>query len=209
MNDTKHPDDGTLTQELRHSLSELAAPRRPPLAAIASRGRARQRRRLASFAGLGVTGVACGTALALGLTGVLGAAAGRSTGTIRTAAFTLTSYANGTDTLRLSRTVMLDPSALQRALAHDGIPALVKTDTLCSSTPELRIKGVLSAEKPNGAPAKGSLGADTVTVINPAAIPAGAELFIGYFNSDNALAANLIDPSSYTCTNATQPPATR
>ena len=40
----------------------------------AGRGRAHRRRRLAGFAGTGVAGVAAGTALALGLTGVLGAA---------------------------------------------------------------------------------------------------------------------------------------
>jgi hypothetical protein len=208
MNYDEHPNDSALARELRDSLSALAAPERPPLAAITSRGRAHQRRRLAGFAGLGVTGVAAGTALALSLTGVLGAAPARITGTIRTADFTLTSYANGTDALRLSTTVLLDPSALQHALAQDGIPALVKTDMFCSSTPELRVKGVVTAQQPNGRPVKGRPGAGTVTVINPAAIPAGTELFIGYFNSDNTVAASLIDTSSYTCTNATQPPAT-
>ena len=86
MNHDEHPNDSTLTTELRDALSELAAPERPPLAAITSRGRAHQRRRLAGFAGLGVAGVAAGIALALGLTGVLGAAPARGTGTIRTAA---------------------------------------------------------------------------------------------------------------------------
>ena len=112
MNHDEHLDDSTLTQELRDSLSELATPEQPPLAEITGRGRAHRRRRLAGFAGTGVAGVAAGTALALGLTGVLGAAparstgttgagtAARSTGTIRTAAFTLTSNANGTDTGR-------------------------------------------------------------------------------------------------------------
>ena len=70
--DDADPNDSALTRELRDALSELAAPERPPLAAITSRGRAHQRRRLAGFAGLGVTGAAAGTALALGLTGALG-----------------------------------------------------------------------------------------------------------------------------------------
>jgi hypothetical protein len=103
---------------------------------------------------------------------------------------------------------MLDPSELQNALARVGIRALVKTDMFCSSTPELRDKGVVTAEQPNGTPVQGSPGASTLTVINPAAIPAGAELFIGYFNSDHTLAASLIDRGSYTCRYATEPPAT-
>jgi hypothetical protein len=41
--------------------------------------------------------------------------------------------------------------------------------------------------------------ADAVTVINPAAMPAGTELFFGYFNSDRTLTGNLIYTSSYTC----------
>jgi ferric-dicitrate binding protein FerR (iron transport regulator) len=96
MNHNEHRSDSALTRELCDSLSELAAPERPPLAAITSRGRTHRRRRLAGYAGLGGTGVAAGAALALGLTGVLGAAPARSAGTIRTAAFTLTRNANGT-----------------------------------------------------------------------------------------------------------------
>jgi hypothetical protein len=41
--------------------------------------------------------------------------------------------------------------------------------------------------------------ADAVTVINPAAMPAGTELFFGYFNSDRTLTGNLIYTNSYTC----------
>jgi len=41
--------------------------------------------------------------------------------------------------------------------------------------------------------------ADAVTVINPAAMPAGTELFFGYFNGDRTLTGNLIYTGSYTC----------
>ena len=234
MNHDEHPNDSVLTRELRDSLSEVAAPERPPLVEITNRGRAHQRRRLAVSAGLGVTGAAAGTALALSLTGVLGAAPARSTGairtaaparstgTIRTAAFTLTSNANGTDTLTLSNSQMLDPAALQRALAQHGIPALVKTDTYCSSNPaapDPNSIGVLTVRHANGtplpkkSPAVKTVGpahvapADIVTVINPAAMPSGTKLFFGYFNSDHALFVDLIYTSSYTCSNG-QPPAT-
>jgi ferric-dicitrate binding protein FerR (iron transport regulator) len=108
MNHNEHPNDAAMTLELREALSKVPAPRRPPLAAIASRGRVHQRRRVTSFAGLGGAGIAAGIALAVGLTGVLSPAPARSTGTtapilstgtIRTAAFTLTDNANGTVTL--------------------------------------------------------------------------------------------------------------
>ena len=222
MNHDEHPNDSTLTRELRDSLSELAAPERPPLAAITNRGRAHQRRRLAGFAGLGGAGLAVGTALALGLTGVLGAAPARSTGTIRTAAFTLTRNANGTDTLTLTNSQMFDPAALQRALARHGIRALVKTGTYCSSNPAAPDPGsigVLTVQLANGTPLPkpspavktvvpaNFVPADIVTVINPAAMPSGTELFFGYFNSDHGLFFDLIYTSSYTCSNG-QPPAT-
>ena len=245
MNLNEHPDDSVLTRELRDSLSELPAPGRPPLAAITSRGRARQRRRLAGLAGLGVTSAAAGTALALGLTGVLSAtpagsaaatgtsAPARGTGTVRTVAFTLTRNANGTDTLTLTHSQLFDPASLQQALAQHGIPALVKTGAYCWSTPaapDPASLGVLSIRPPVkppqvAVPAPGHLkpGAvkpsdlnpsdrnriidHTVTVINPAAMPSGTELFFGYFNSDHALFFDLIYARSYTCSNGPQPPA--
>ena len=63
-------------------------------------GPARRRHRLSAVAGLSVAGAAAGTALALGLTGVLGPA--RTPGTIRTASFTLASNSNGTATLTIN-----------------------------------------------------------------------------------------------------------
>ena len=132
MNDDEPRDDSALTAELVDSLAEVAVPERPPLAAITGRGRVHRRRRLAGFAGLGGSGAAAVIALVLGLTGVFGAAPAR-TGTGQTAAFTLTSYTNGTVALKLSQ--VFDPAALQRALAQHGIRALVKNDTYCSSNP--------------------------------------------------------------------------
>jgi hypothetical protein len=49
------------------------------------------------------------------------------------------------------------------------------------------------------------MAAHTVTVINPAALPAGTELFFGYFSNVHAVFTDLIDTSSYTCSNG-QPP---
>jgi hypothetical protein len=235
MNHDEHPDDAALTAELLDSVSELAVPERPPLAAITSKGRVHQRRRRAGFAGLGVTGAAAAIALTLGLTGVFGAPPAGGTGTSETAAFTLTSYVNGTVSLKLSQ--VFDPAALQRALAQHGIRALVKIGNYCSSSPAapspIRL-GVLPGASPRHARtrhrARSGLGngqgiwqsvtlpvkpsqlapmVDPVSmVINPAAMPARTELFIGYFDLSQTIVVDLIYTSSHTCSNAQQPPAT-
>jgi hypothetical protein len=234
MNQDETLNASALALELRDALTDLATPEVPPLAAITSRGRAHRRRRRAGFAGLGVTVAAVGTALAIGLTGALGgspaqtkdavqpSAPSHSTGTsprtIRTAAFILTSNTNGTDTLTLTMTQVLNPASLQQALTQDGIPALVKSGTICSSTPAapdpLSI-GVLSVQPPNGLPhgavpapsgpspsAVQQMAAHTVTVINPAAIPSGTELFFGYSSNNRAVFTDLIYTNSYTCPNS-------
>lgn len=47
--------------------------------------------------------------------------------------------------------------------------------------------------------------AHTRTVINPAAMPSGTELFFGYFNRNHLLFFDLIYTSSYTCSNGLPP----
>lgn len=219
----ENPNDSVLTLELRDALSQLATPERPPLVAIKSRGRARQRRRLATFTGLGISGVAASLAVAFGLAGApssaptQGTGTRTSTGTIRTAGFTLASNANGTDTLTLNRSQMLNAATLQQALTQDGIPALVETGTYCLSSPPAPGPvsiGVLSVQPPVGSPdgalpvPSGAAPSDvkviagnTVTVINPAAIPPGTELFFGYSSNEQAIFTDLIDTNSYSCTN--------
>ncbi len=190
-----------------------------PADQIVSRSRAIRasgHRRLAA----GITAVAAAGSVVLGLSlsGALGAAPNGGTGTIRTAAFTLTRNANGTDTLTLSNSQMLDPAALQQALAQHGIRALVKTGTYCSShpaAPDPSSIGVLTVQLANGTPLPGPspavkphasfVPADTVTVISPKAMPSGTELFFGYFNSDHGLFFDLISTSSYTCGNGLPP----
>jgi hypothetical protein len=202
MNDQERMNDSVLTRELRESLTGITAPERPPLETITARGRAHQRHRLAGIAGLSAAGAAAGTVLALALTGVLGSAPARGTGTIRTAAFTLVEHANGTATLTLNPRVLLEPSKLQSDLQQDGIPALVTTGSFCSSDPI-----------PSGFPqvVSGPNGAPTIT-INPAAMPAGAELSFGafqYSSTSSDTEVELIDTNSHTCSGAlpTPPPA--
>lgn len=172
---TRYEDDSTLTPQLREALSAVAAPERPSLAAITSRGRAHQRRRLARFAGLGVAGIAASTALALSLAGVMTATSAGSTDTIRTAAFTFTSNGHDTDTVVITPSLMRDPAALRHVLEAHGIPALVQAGATCvqaSAGPHQG--GIMSTKRLDGSPQRYEF------VIHPAAIPSGTKLFIGY-----------------------------
>ncbi len=211
MNHDEHPNDSALTQELRDSLSVLAAPVRPPLAAITTRGRAHQRRRRAGFAGITATTAAAAVGLSLGLTGVFGSAPARGTGTIRTTAFTLTMNANGTATLTINPNVLLEPATLQSDLQRDGIPALVTTGSFCSSHPTPA--GLMQVMGPAIKPPASVPVPDRTITFNPAAMPAGTELSFGYFqlasvqgtgHPGQETAVTLIDTSSYTC--ASTPP---
>jgi hypothetical protein len=197
--------DGAELRELRDSLSGVAMPERPRLEAIMARGRARRRHRLSAVAGLSVAGAAAGTALAVGLTGVLGPA--RTPGTIRTAAFTLVSNSNGTATLTINPKELLDPAALQSDLARYGIPAKVTTGSFCSSDPApAGFSQVVSSHPAGPFTATPQNGVHPTITINPAAMPAGTELSIGNFQLSSGEYAGqqqadfvLIDTSSYTC----------
>ncbi len=191
-----------------------------PAGEIIARGRARRRRRLA---GIGLTGTAATAAAVLGLTGVLAGGpapalatgtAGNSAGTVRTTAFTLVKNTNGTVKLTFTTAQLLNPDLLKRALAKDGVPALVTIGTHCTSHP--LVKGVgafLYPQLPDGTPLAGPspshpvvpIPRGAVTVINPAAIPAGTELALGYFRNDQAVTFGLIRTDSYTCVKGLPP----
>ena len=112
---------------------------------------------------------------------------------------------------------MLDPAALQQALARHGIPALVKTGTYCTSNPaapDPTSIGVLPANLPFKPPRRlgqpmrhihpAGISANTRTVINPSAMPTGTELFFGYIPGRSLVYAGLVHTNSYTC--SSQPP---
>jgi hypothetical protein len=185
-------------------LSALPVAGPPAAEAIMARGRARRRR---TVTGLGLAGTVGVTALALGLAGVLGGHSPAHAGTtIRTAAFTLTRNANGTDTLTISPLVLVEPGTLQSDLAQYGIQAMVHSGSFCSSDPAPDWSQVMSFS-PRG---NGPVLNPTIT-INPSAMPASSELSFGYFQlpvgQETALA--LINTKSYTCTSTapTVPPA--
>jgi hypothetical protein len=151
------------------------------------------RRKLA--AGIAATTAAAAVVLGLGLSGVVGPAPARGTGTIRTTAFTLVKHANGTVTLASNLNVLLEPSILQRDLRQDGITAIVTSGSFCSSDPS---PAGFSRVMP------GPKHSDAVT-INPAAISSGTELSFGYFQTSSLqeTAMGLIYTSSHTCTSTT------
>jgi hypothetical protein len=195
-----------LTSELQRMADDGARQARPPAAADIIRQGDRRRRRSfthQALGGLSAAGVA-GASVALGL-GLTGSAPTHATGTIRTAAFTLVSNANGTATLTINPNVLFEPGTLQRDLAQDGIAAKVTAGSFCSSDPALAgVSQVVSVPKIQpGQPA--------TVVIDPAAIPAGTELSFGIFQVANGGRAfiTLIDTGSYTCTSTAPHPVPR
>jgi hypothetical protein len=181
-----------------------------PVETILTTGQSRRRRRRLTQL---TAAAAAGGALALGLATVLSPGSpAPAPQTIRTAAFTLARNANGTASLTLNLHQVFDPAALQQALARDGIPALVQTGIYCTSTPAPPSNGVLSVQLPDGSPVGKStpghpspVPPDAVTVINPAAMPAGTELSFTYSNNHHDLNGGLIYTDAHTCSST--PPA--
>ena len=143
------------------------------------RGQAtRRRHRLLGVAGTGAVAVAAVlTDLSASSAPVHG------TSTLQTAAFTLVSNANGTATLTIKPKVLLEPGALQRDLARDGISAKVTVGSFCSSDPAPAVLlHVVSIPRTRYV--------RTIT-INPAAMPAGTDLSFGNFQLTNGDADQL------------------
>ena len=156
-----------------------------PVEHILARSRARRRNRLAGLTA--ATAATAGAAAAITLT--LGAPAparsghphlgapapAASSGSVRLAAFTVTSGPGDSTTLVLRKDTPLDPSALRQALAQHGIPALVTVGSFCRTNP--------LAPVPFGQvvqPTTLADGSDAI-VINGQAMPSGAELSIAVF----------------------------
>jgi hypothetical protein len=212
MNVHDEMSDNEVLRAASGSLSGIAVASPPDVEAIMARGRARRTRRLAGVAGLSVAGAAAGTALAAGLAGVLGPAP--APGTIRTASFTLASNANGTATLTINPGELLDPAALQSDLQQYGIPAKVTSGSFCSSDPApTGFSQVVSSSPVGPSTVTPGSGVQPTITIDPSAMPAGAELSVGYFQLSSGQYSGeqqadvvLIDTSSYTCTSTPPDP---
>lgn len=134
-----------------------------------------RRRRTAAVAGGAVAAVAAGLAIVAVTPG--GTRQPPPTPP-RLAAFSISAEPNGTSalTLRKGQQYRLDPVALRQALAEHNIPALVTVDQNCDTTPEpAGLDQVVRAERQSD---------DSVTLtIDPAALPAGSEVSIGYYST--------------------------
>jgi hypothetical protein len=207
MNVHDEMSDNAVLRAASDSLSAIPMAGPPAVETILARGRGRRTRRLSAVAGLSAA-AAVGTALALGLTGVLGPA--QTPGTIRTASFTLVSNANGTATLTINPKELLDPAALQSDLARYGIPAKVTSGSFCSSDPHpAGFSQAVSFYPPGPGTWTPQSGGQPTITIDPAAMPAGAELSVGYFqlsSGEQQADLVLIDSGSYTCTSTPPSP---
>jgi hypothetical protein len=165
--------------------------------------------RRAAVAGLFVTGAVAGTALTLGLFGVLGRAPvhgsipASAPGAIRTPSYTLVSNTTGTVTLTINPKELFDAAALQGDLARYGIPAKVTTGSFCSSDPQpAGFLQVVSGQPDRDWTAQAGTGAQPTITFDPSAIPAGAELSFGNFQLDSGeqqADIALIDSSADSC----------
>jgi hypothetical protein len=163
-----------------------------PLEAVVARGRARQRRRRGLVA-CAVGGIAlAGTAV--GVEGSQSPSATPNPATAQLAAFTVSATPGGQTalTLRKGAPYRLDPNALRQALADHGVPALVTIGTTCDTNPEPDgLDQVVSARR--------DLDGAVYLTIDPAAMPSGSELSIGYYSTGTSFA--LIESASPThCT---------
>ena len=173
--------DADVLDQLRDALADVRMD--IPLEAIVARAQHTRRRRHWRILGAaGVAGsVVVAGAVSLGQAGSPPAPPGPATAQL--AAFTVASTPAGVTalTLRKGEQYRLDPGALRQALAAHGIPAIVTVGEICDSSPEPDgLDQVLSARKD----ADGAV----YLTINPAALPAGVELSIGYYPTGTSFA---------------------
>jgi hypothetical protein len=175
-------------------------------------------------------GLAAATAAAAAVTGALGVQAfthsaatpasavpGAKSGSvhIRTAAFTVDSYSDGTIHVTWNKNQYQDSAGLQQALRAAGFPVLIREGVFCMGPHDNGYLDPSGVGPGVGQVMQGEQEADgsVVFVFTPSAMPHGDELFIGYL-SPSQLAVTHGRPGSVerlvptngplTCT--TQPP---
>lgn len=191
-----------------------AAMRRPAVRAVVLVGAAA----VAVAAGFAFDGLSSGQRPAAPSQAELSTGAGQVH--IRTAAFSVDTYANGTVHVTWDKSTYIqdsqDIAVLQQALREAGFPVLIKKGVLCAGPHD---SGHLDASGDGPGVSRVMRGENrpdgsVVFIFTPAAMPAGEELFIGYL-SPAQLAITHGQPGSVerlvptgvplTCT--TQPPA--
>lgn len=154
-----------------------------PVDEILARARARRHRRLSRIVGAGTAAAVALTVALLAVNSSGGPLSHRSPAAPQLVAFTVVTGPNGSTTLTLRKGAQyrLDPDALRRALAQHGIPAVVDVGRMCDTSPEPNgLDQVISSRRL----ADGSV----FTTFNPAAMPAGSEISIGYFSTFTSFA---------------------
>jgi hypothetical protein len=158
---------------------------RIPADRIVSAGRSRVRRRLFGV----TTGVTAIGVLALGvpaLSGGTGVGTGGATEVhVRTVAYSVDSNADGT--VRVSwdkRRYFEDHAGLQQALRQAGFPVLIKEGEFCAGPQDDTSLGDGGVGPGVQQVMRGQRGTDdeVTFVFDPAAMPAGKQLFIGYLS---------------------------
>jgi hypothetical protein len=147
-----------------------------PVEEILTRARARRRHHLFGLAGAGAAAAIALSVALLAVTGSGGSPSPTRPAAPQLVAFTVVSGPNGLTalTLRKGAQYRLDPEALRQALAQHGIRAVVNVGSMCDTNPEPNgLDQVISSRRL----ADGSV----FTTFDPAAMPAGSEISIGYF----------------------------
>lgn len=184
--------DDEVLSAVRNTLSDVQMDR--PVEAIEERGRTRRRNRNLTGVVAG-GGLAVAAALALVLPTVFhkagaapatseplagGGAAPVSAPAMEPAAFTLATQADGSVKLTLKPNKLLNPAALEKALAGAGIPAVVKAGVLCepkgATLPEA--KEVFGVETTKGT---GAGSPEYDLVIKAAKMPKNSEIYFSVF----------------------------
>jgi hypothetical protein len=157
-----------------------------PVEQIVSTGRTRRNHRLVATVAAGTVAVA---GLALGVATLANpSAAPPTTGQdvhIRTVAYSVDKLANGTVQVTWTKRQYIDdPAGLEAALRQAGFPVLIKVGEFCvgpQDDPTL-VRGT----GPGVEDVVGRVSDDdgeATFIFNPAAMPAGKQLFIGYLNA--------------------------
>ena len=166
---------------------------RTPADQIIARARTRRHRQRLTAAGAATAAVAAGAALGVTLTGTTAPAAPAGHPPAQLTAFTLHSGPHGTSVLTMRKGDRLNPAALRSALARHGIPALVTVGKMCGTggQPAAALNRVVATRR-------AASGAVQLS-INPAAMPAGTKLSIGYFPGGTGFAL-ISDHTHLMCT---------
>ncbi len=156
-----------------------------PVEQIVSTGRTRRQHRRLALVAAGTVAV---TGLALGVATLANPSAAPPTAGggvhVRTVAFTVDTMTDGTIQVTWTkRRMQEDPAGLEAALRQAGFPVLMKVGEFCigpGDDPTLvhgSGPGVDAVVRPLQ-----DTGDDVTFVFDPAAVPAGRQLFIGYLN---------------------------